>query len=69
MKVTIVAAAFGHLDEGYDWYEHQEQGAGDYFLRTMLSEITALILNRFQDEAFWFTGDQCQPLQTIPLPT
>ncbi len=42
MKVIVLSKAEGHLDEGYEWYERQETGAGDYFLRSMYAAIESL---------------------------
>jgi len=42
MKLVLSASAERHLDEGYQWYERQDPGAGDYFLQFVLSELRAL---------------------------
>ena len=42
MKISVLSQAEGHLDEGYEWYERQDPGAGDYFLRSMYVELESL---------------------------
>jgi hypothetical protein len=42
MKIRIVASAARDLDEGYDFYDAREAGAGDYFITTLKAEIEGL---------------------------
>ena len=42
MNVRIEAAARDDLVEGYRFYEHSEQGVGDYFLATLYADIESL---------------------------
>ena len=42
MRVTVSDTAKQHLREGYWWYEKQDPGAGDYFLRCLYVEIESL---------------------------
>ena len=42
MTVTIQTKAKAQLRDGYWWYEKQDPGAGDYFLRSMYGEIESL---------------------------
>lgn len=42
MRVIVLSKAEAHLAEGYEWYEKQDPGAGDYFLRRMYGEIESL---------------------------
>ena len=42
MNITVLGAAERHLDEGYQWYEQQDPGTGDYFLRCVAAEIESL---------------------------
>ena len=40
--IRIAASARGDLDEGYDFYESQEIGLGDYFLSSVRADIESL---------------------------
>ena len=42
MTITLLDAAKAQLREGYWWYEKQDPGTGDYFLRRMYAEIETL---------------------------
>ena len=42
MKVRLAIAAEWDLVDGAEFYERQEAGAGDYFLRQLHAEIRAL---------------------------
>ena len=42
MKVRIAASAARDLDEGHDFYEAREAGAGEYFISTLRAEIEGL---------------------------
>jgi hypothetical protein len=44
MKVQILREAKDDLIEGFSFYETQEQGAGDYFLTNLESDIERLAL-------------------------
>jgi len=44
-KVEISADAILDLEEGYDFYEEQEFGAGDYFLSQIKAEINGFKVN------------------------
>jgi len=40
--IRIAASARRDLDEGYDFYESQEIGLGDYFLNSVKADIESL---------------------------
>jgi plasmid stabilization system protein ParE len=42
MKLRILDAASDDLVEGFDFYERNEQGIGDYFLSCLYSDIESL---------------------------
>ena len=42
MRIRIVASAARDLDEGWDFYEGKEAGAGEYFMSTLKAEIEGL---------------------------
>lgn len=44
MKIEILDAAEKDLLEGYDFYECQSKGLGDYFLDSLISDIESLHL-------------------------
>lgn len=44
MKVAIFPSAYNDLADGYDFYERQGEGLGDYFEETLLSVIDSLRL-------------------------
>lgn len=44
MKVRILESARRDLRQGYRFYEHQQDGVGDYFLDTLCAEIDSLTL-------------------------
>jgi len=44
MKIIILPSARRDLADGYDFYECQGQGLGDYFEETLLSDIDSLRL-------------------------
>jgi plasmid stabilization system protein ParE len=44
MKVRILREAKNDLIDGFRFYERQEQGAGDYFLSNLESDIESLAL-------------------------
>lgn len=44
MKVCIVDEAAQDLVDGYQFYEHQAAGVGDYFLDSLFSDIDSLRL-------------------------
>jgi plasmid stabilization system protein ParE len=44
MTVVISPSARDDLSEGFDFYERQEQGLGDYFLESLFSDIESLRL-------------------------
>jgi len=45
MRLRILASARRDLDEGYGFYESQEQGVGDYFLASVRADIESLRLS------------------------
>ncbi len=45
MKIHILASAFDDLHNGREFYELQEIGAGEYFLKNLISDIDSLALN------------------------
>ncbi len=42
MKITILPSARGDLAAGFAFYESQEEGLGNYFLESLLSDIDSL---------------------------
>ena len=42
MRIRIVESARRDLEEGYAFYESQEQGLGDYFLSSVRADIEGL---------------------------
>jgi plasmid stabilization system protein ParE len=42
MTIRILPSAVRDLDDGYDFYERQEPGAGDYFIDSISSDISSL---------------------------
>jgi hypothetical protein len=44
MKIAIFPSAYSDLVDGYDFYERQVEGLGDYFQETLLSDIDSLRL-------------------------
>ena len=42
MRIRIVASARNDLDEGYQFYESQEPGLGDYFISSTKADIEGL---------------------------
>ena len=44
MKLIILPSASEDLDNGYTFYEQQEEGLGNYFFRALFSDIDALRL-------------------------
>ena len=44
MKVRILESARRDLRAGYDFYERQERGVGEYFLDALLADIDSLTL-------------------------
>jgi plasmid stabilization system protein ParE len=44
MKIKILESAKEDLKEGYQFYELQEEGVGNYFLESLFSDIESLRL-------------------------
>jgi hypothetical protein len=44
MKVQILPSAIGDLENGRDFYDHQGEGLGQYFLNSLFADIDSLIL-------------------------
>ena len=44
MRVEILDLAEADLQAGFDFYERQERGVGDYFLGSVFSDIDSLVL-------------------------
>jgi hypothetical protein len=44
IRIKIASEAIGDLEEGFDFYEVQETGIGDYFLSSLRSDIEGLKL-------------------------
>jgi len=42
MKIHISESAFQDLANGYDFYDAQEKGLGDYFQGSLFSDIDSL---------------------------
>jgi hypothetical protein len=45
MRIRILSSAFNDLTDGRDFYEHQGEGLGAYFLDALFSDIESLILH------------------------
>ena len=45
MKIQILDEAEADLNDGWSFYERQEQGVGNYFWDTLLSDIESLIIH------------------------
>jgi len=44
VKIKILPSALEDLSDGYDFYEKQGEGVGDYFFDSLFSDIDSLIL-------------------------
>jgi len=44
MKIRILSQALADLDGGYQFYERQAEGLGNYFLDSLFSDIDSLVL-------------------------
>ncbi len=44
MKIKILPTANNDLLNGYDFYEQQERGIGQYFLDSLFSDIDSLLI-------------------------
>lgn len=44
MKVAVLPSARDNLSDGFDFYERQREGLGDYFLESLLADIDSLRL-------------------------
>jgi hypothetical protein len=44
MNILVLPSAMADLADGFDFYEKQETGLGDYFLNSLLAEIDSLKL-------------------------
>ncbi len=44
MKIRILASALSDLEAGWDFYERQAAGVGDYFQDCLFSDIDSLVL-------------------------
>lgn len=44
MKIVILPSASDDLADGFDFYEKQGEGLGEYFLESLFSDIDSLIL-------------------------
>ncbi len=42
MRIRIVASAHQDLEEGFHFYEKQEEGTGDYFIKSIRADIEEL---------------------------
>ncbi len=60
MQVRILPSAKRDLRNGFEFYEKQEPGVGDYFLESLSSDIGSLRLfagiHRQHNESFRFTS-------------
>lgn len=60
MKIRILPSAIRDLDNGFQFYENQESGAGDYFVDSISSDISSLRLysgiHRKRGEHFRFSS-------------
>ena len=59
MRILILPSARDDLSDGFDFYEQQEKGLGDYFQESLFSDIESLastrafIPNGLDSIAFW----------------
>ena len=44
MKIAILPSAITDLDDGFQFYEEQEEGLGSYFLESLYSDVDSLRL-------------------------
>ena len=44
MRILILPSARDDLSDGFDFYDRQEEGLGDYFLESLFSDIESLRL-------------------------
>ena len=44
MRIQILPSARDDLSDGFDFYERQQEGVGDYFLESLFSDIESLRL-------------------------
>ena len=44
MKIRVLSSAFNDLANGRDFYEHQGEGLGGYFLDSLFADVDSLIL-------------------------
>ena len=44
MRILILPSARDDLSDGFDFYERQQEGLGDYFLESLFSDIESLQL-------------------------
>jgi plasmid stabilization system protein ParE len=44
MRILILPSARDDLSDGFDFYERQQEGVGDYFLESLFSDIESLRL-------------------------
>jgi len=44
MNIFILPSAMADVADGFDFYERQEAGLGDYFLNSLLAEVDSLKL-------------------------
>jgi hypothetical protein len=44
MKIQLLASASQDLIEGFDFYEEQSAGVGQYFLESLYSDIDSLLI-------------------------
>lgn len=45
MRIKILSSAIDDLQAGTEFYEHQSEGLGSYFLDSLFSDIDSLLLN------------------------
>jgi len=45
VKIKILSSASDDLIDGYDFYEKQSEGVGEYFIDSLFSDIDSLVLN------------------------
>ncbi len=44
MKIRLLTSAFNDLADGWDFYERQGEGIGEYYLNSLFSDIDSLAL-------------------------
>jgi hypothetical protein len=64
MRIEILDSAEKDLLDGFEFYERQSKGLGNYFLDSLFSDIESLYLCRYSRPPFWISS---LAIQKIPL--